>query len=148
MSKNDEPKEENKLEPALEIIEEYPAEDAPEGENELVQDAPEKSKADIDAMLDSFGKADKNILRSYKYVLFRRQTDLVTHLRKRQDTINVVKNNRSCLSKCGSLLKTLIFYCVIAAVLIPALYEITNKFFDTGNAISDQEFETVNLRDE
>lgn len=96
-------------------------------------------------MLDSFGKGDKDILRSYKYVLFTRSNDLCTHLRRRQDNITSKKNNQSCITKCGSLLKTLFFYCVIAAFLIPALYEIYNKLMDNGKAISEQDYDTVNM---
>ena len=56
------------------------------------------------------------------------------------------EKGRSCLSKCGSLIKTLIMYGIVAAVLIPMLYETYHKFMKTGNSLRDQEYETVNMQ--
>ena len=99
-------------------------------------------------MLDSFGKPDKNILHSYKYVLYKRSTDMVGYMKKRYEQKTAEKNNRSCMSKCGSLIKTLFVWGVVASTAIPALIEIYHKLMDDGQSMMDKEYETVNMRDE
>ena len=69
-------------------------------------------------------------------------------MRKRQEEKNSEKNNRSCFSKCGSLIRTLIVWAVIAAFAIPAFIEIYHKFVDDGESVLDAEYDTVNMKDE
>ena len=45
-----------------------------------------------------------------------------------------VEQGRSCISKCGSLLKTLIIYGIVAALMIPSIYEIYNKLMNDGKS--------------
>ena len=58
------------------------------------------------------------------------------------------QKGRSCLSKCGSLIKTLIVYAVAAAFIIPFIYETYTKVTNKGQGTLDQDFETVNMREE
>ena len=46
------------------------------------------------------------------------------------------------------MLKTLIIYSAVAAVLIPAIYETYKKFVNDGKGTFNQDFDTVNLKDE
>ena len=56
-----------------------------------------------------------------------------------------VEQGRSCVSKCGSLLKTLIVYGIVAAVMIPSIYELYNKLMNDGKTtlITDDEIITT-----
>jgi len=39
-------------------------------------------------------------------------------------------------------------YAVVASFLIPAVYEIYNKFMDNGKSVMDKDYDTVNMQDE
>jgi len=70
------------------------------------------------------------------------------YMRQRYKSKKEALDNRSCLSKCGSLVKTLFVYSVAASVLIPSLYEFYNRAMDNGNSVLDAQYDTVNLRDD
>lgn len=67
-------------------------------------------------------------------------------LTKRMEAKNEVIKGRSCIGKCGSMIKTLIIWAVVAVFLIPALVEMYNKVSNNGKSISEQEFETINAK--
>ena len=49
------------------------------------------------------------------------------------------------MAKCGSLLKTLFVYGMVALFLVPVIYETYNKIV-TGQSSADKEYELINTR--
>lgn len=61
-----------------------------------------------------------------------RGSETTKYLKDRYAKKKEVADNKSCLSKCGSMLKTIIVFGVVAAVGIPMLYELYTKFMNDG----------------
>jgi len=55
-------------------------------------------------------------------------------------------DNQSCLAKCGSLLKTLIVYGIVAAFMIPLFYEIYTKLTQDGKSNLEDEYEIITTK--
>ena len=88
-------------------------------------------------------KPDRIIFAAFKYIIYRRGTDTVNYMKERYKKKEEEKKGASCLSKCGSLLKTLIIYSVAAALIIPFIFETYNKVMNKGKGTLDQDFDTV-----
>ena len=58
-----------------------------------------------------------------------------------------VEEGRSCVSKCGTLLKTLIVWAIVAAFMIPMIYELYNKWMNNGKTALIEDFETITTKD-
>ena len=54
-----------------------------------------------------------------------------------------IEKGRSCIDKCGSLLKTLIVYTVVALFLIPIFYETYNRLMHKEKSVIDGDYDTV-----
>ena len=80
-------------------------------------------------------------------MLYKRSQDLISYMRQRQATKAEEKKNRGCLTKCGSLVKTLLVWAAMASVGIPALIEMYHKFMGDGQSITEAEYDTVNMKD-
>lgn len=106
----------------------------------------EKKKAEIAAELANFGKANPGTLAAFQYIIWMRIHYTTEFLTKRYNEKNEVIKGRSCIGKCGSMIKTLIIWAVVAVFLIPALVEMYNKVSNNGKSISEQEFETINAK--
>jgi len=80
-------------------------------------------------------------------VIFRRANDTIRYIREKMSIEKKAKEGRSCLMKCGSMLKTFMVFAIVAAMVVPGIIETYHKVYKTGNAMADQEYDTVNLRD-
>ena len=56
-----------------------------------------------------------------------RARDTTSYMKERFQKKKEAKEGRSCIAKCGSLLKTLFVYGIVALFLIPIIYETYNK---------------------
>jgi len=109
--------------------------------------ATDDSKAKGDALaarLAAFGKADPYVLESYKYVVYLRATSTTEFLTKKATLVKEVEKGRSCIAKCGSLIKTLMVYAIVACFLIPILYETFNRLMNKDKSVLDADYDTVN----
>ena len=97
-----------------------------------------QSREEIEKKLARFGKPDKDTFNAYKYVIYKRSRKTVEYMRNLYQKRKEAQDNRSCLGKCGSMIKSLIVYAIVAVILIPALYELYNKAMDNGKSISSQ----------
>ena len=61
---------------------------------------------------------------AFRYVVYMRTSFTSKYMTDRFQKKKEIKENRSCLSKCGSMLKTLIVFGVVAGFTIPLLYEL------------------------
>ena len=94
-----------------------------------------------------YGGPDPEVFEAYKYVLYNRIKDTKAFMKQRLLDKKKATEERSCISKCGSLIKTLIVYSVVAAFVIPAIYEIYTKLINDGKGNLDQDYETVTYGD-
>lgn len=113
----------------------------------MIVDEKPASKEDLQKKLDSFGKPDKLTFKAYQYVIFRRANDTIRYIREKMSLEKKAKEGRSCLMKCGSMMKTFMVFAIVAAMVVPGIIETYNKVYKTGNAMSEQEYDTVNMRD-
>ena len=65
---------------------------------------------------------------AYRYVVYLRALYTTSYMTDRFTKKKQAEDGRSCISKCGSLVKTLIVYGVVAAFMIPLIYETYSKY--------------------
>ena len=109
----------------------------------MVDDAPKKTeeelaeekrkKEEIDDHLSTYGRADPTILSAYEYVVYLRAKTTIDFLKQKEET-KVAAQSFSCLSKCFSLIKTLLVYAVSSVVIIPIVYELYNAMDDEDDS--------------
>lgn len=119
-------------------------------ENAVVEDGKtEEEMSALDAKLDSFGKPLPEVFDAYRYVVYLRSKYTTEYMTNRFQKKKEVEQGRSCISKCGSLLKTLIVYGIVAAVMIPSIYEIYTKLTNDGKSalVEDHEIITTSKKD-
>ena len=80
-------------------------------------------------------------------MLYKRSQDLISYMKQRQANKAEEKKNRGFVTKCGSLVKTLLVWASVASVGIPALIEMYHKLMGDGQSITEAEYETINMRD-
>ena len=66
---------------------------------------------------------------------------LSSHVKKKEEA-----NKKTCLGKCGSLIKTLFVISVVASMAIPMFVEIYNKLYNKDQSILDAEYDTVSTK--
>lgn len=107
-------------------------------DNQLIApDGAEKTEEEKKALADklnSFGKPDPEIFDSYRYVVYLRALYTTNYMTERFTKKKQVEDGRSCIAKCGSLIKTLLIYGVVAAFMIPLIYELYQKLTSNGKS--------------
>ena len=118
-------------------------------ENQLIVDnideEKKKRQEEVAAKLDAFNKPDPNVFEAYKYIIWLRQSATTKFYKERDNKQKTIVNERSKIAKCGSLMKTLIVYCIIAAFAIPMLKETYHKAVGDGQSIRDYENDIITI---
>ena len=77
------------------------------------------------------------MLDAYKYIVYLRTKTTTEFLKAKQEEKKKAQKTLSCVSKCFSLLKTLIVYAVASCLVIPLIYEIYNKISGEEKSLGD-----------
>ena len=74
--------------------------------------------------MSSYGAADEEIFAGYKWVIGKRKAETYGYMAGRIEANKKADKDRSCVQKCGSLVKTMMIYGTVAGVVIPILYSL------------------------
>ena len=72
--------------------------------------------------MSSYGAPDEEIFAGYKWVIGKRKAETYGYMSGRIEANKKAAKDRSCIAKCGSLIKTMMIYGTVAAVVIPLIY--------------------------
>ena len=86
------------------------------------------------------------IFDAFRYVVYLRASYTTNYMKDRFQKKKDLTDNKSCFMKCGSLLKTLIVYGVVAAFLIPMGMELYSKLTKDGKSAFEDEYEIITTK--
>ena len=79
---------------------------------------------------------------AYKWVIGKRKNETFNYMKSRIDEKKQADKDRSCMAKCGSLIKTMMIYGTVAAVVIPMIYSL----YTSMKADNEQEERMENMK--
>lgn len=86
----------------------------------------------IEKHLESFGKANQDILDTYEHVCSIRKAHTLSHLESRFNKKANVEKETSRFVKCGRLVKSLLILLAIACMVGPAIYSVYDQAVNTS----------------
>ena len=92
--------------------------------------------------MTSYGAPQEEYFAAYKWIILSRKRETYIYMTSKIEEKKKVEKDRSFLQKCGSLIKTIMIYGTVAAVVIPMIYSLYTT------TIAEKEREERMARDE